>query len=59
VARQLAGVGRADSTAARQLGPSLPVVYRWPYDYSLPDAADDYVPQTIRLVPAGAGTDRR
>jgi cytochrome c oxidase subunit 1 len=26
-------------------GPSLPVVYRWPYDYSVPGAAQDYSPQ--------------
>jgi cytochrome c oxidase subunit 1 len=22
-------------------------VYRWPYDYSKPGAADDYIPQTV------------
>ena len=27
-------------------GPSLPVVYRWAYDYSVPGAKDDYLPQT-------------
>lgn len=25
----------------------LPVVYRWPYDYSLPDTTEDFIPQTI------------
>ncbi|MDX5438541.1 MAG: cytochrome c oxidase subunit I, partial [Pontibacter sp.] len=24
----------------------LPTVYRWPYDYSKPGAAEDYIPQT-------------
>ena len=27
----------------------LPKVYRWPYDYSKPGAADDYIPQTVPL----------
>lgn len=26
-------------------GPELPVVYRWAYDYSVPGAAEDYIPQ--------------
>ena len=26
-------------------GPALPVVYRWAYDYSVPGAADDFIPQ--------------
>jgi cytochrome c oxidase subunit 1 len=26
-------------------GPALPVVYRWPYGYSEPGAAEDYSPQ--------------
>jgi cytochrome c oxidase subunit I len=25
----------------------IPSVYRWPYDYSKPGAADDYIPQTV------------
>jgi cytochrome c oxidase subunit 1 len=25
----------------------LPVVYRWPYDYSKPGAKDDFIPQTV------------
>jgi len=36
-------------------GPTEPVVYRWPYDYSIPGAAEDYVPQTAPAVPAHAG----
>jgi len=28
-------------------GKELPVVYRWAYDYSVPGAADDYVPQNV------------
>ncbi|MGH8475341.1 MAG: cytochrome c oxidase subunit I [Methylococcales bacterium] len=27
-------------------GPKLPVVYRWPYDYSVPGASEDFIPQT-------------
>lgn len=27
----------------------LPVVHRWPYDYSNPDHEEDYVPQTVPL----------
>jgi cytochrome c oxidase subunit 1 len=26
-------------------GPTLPVVYRWAYDYSVPGAPDDFIPQ--------------
>jgi cytochrome c oxidase subunit 1 len=35
-------------------GPQLPEVHRWPYDYSLPGAPEDYVPQTVPIsqVPA-------
>jgi cytochrome c oxidase subunit 1 len=28
-------------------GKELPVVYRWAYDYSLPGAAEDFVPQNV------------
>ncbi|WP_282607589.1 cbb3-type cytochrome c oxidase subunit I [Pelagibius sp. Alg239-R121] len=28
-------------------GPSLPIVYRWAYDYSVPGAGRDYVPQNL------------
>lgn len=27
----------------------IPTVYRWPYDYSKPGAAEDFIPQTIPL----------
>lgn len=27
----------------------LPVVHRWPYDYSRPDKAEDFVPQTVPI----------
>ncbi len=27
----------------------IPIVYRWPYDYSKPGAADDFIPQNIPL----------
>jgi len=26
-------------------GPTLPIVYRWAYDYSVPGAAEDFIPQ--------------
>ncbi|MCY1312750.1 hypothetical protein D9M70_631990 [compost metagenome] len=26
---------------------SLPVVHRWPYDYSVPGVRQDFVPQTV------------
>ena len=25
----------------------IPTVYRWPYDYSKPNAKEDYIPQTV------------
>jgi len=28
-------------------GPKLPTVYRWAYDYSVPGAVDDFIPQTV------------
>jgi cytochrome c oxidase subunit I len=38
-------------------GPVEPVVHRWPYDYAVPGAPEDYIPQTVPLVPAApAGT---
>ena len=27
-------------------GDKLPVVHRWPYDYSVPGAKEDFIPQT-------------
>ncbi|MGH2375758.1 MAG: cytochrome c oxidase subunit I, partial [bacterium] len=38
-------------------GLALPEVHRWPYDYSVPGAKEDYIPQTVPLepVPARAG----
>ncbi|CUX61554.1 MULTISPECIES: cytochrome c oxidase subunit I [Agrobacterium tumefaciens complex] len=37
-------------------GRELPVVYRWPYDYSVPGAAQDFLPQNQ---PAPAGPSER
>lgn len=37
-------------------GKELPVVYRWPYDYSVPGAAEDFLPQNQ---PADAGPPER
>ena len=34
-------------------GPELPVVYRWAYDYSVPGASQDFLPQNM---PPGEGT---
>ena len=28
-------------------GESLPLVYRWAYDYSVPGAKDDFIPQNV------------
>ncbi|MFA5939203.1 MAG: cbb3-type cytochrome c oxidase subunit I [Sinimarinibacterium sp.] len=39
-------------------GPELPVVYRWAYDYSVPGAKDDFIPQNVppeRVEPAPDG----
>jgi cytochrome c oxidase subunit 1 len=36
-------------------GKELPVVYRWPYDYSVPGAAEDFIPQNQ---PDSAGLSR-
>jgi len=36
-------------------GDELPTVYRWPYDYSVPGATNDYIPQNVQAVPAAAG----
>jgi cytochrome c oxidase subunit 1 len=41
-------------------GETLPTVHRWPYDYSVPDAPEDYIPQTVPIaapVAGGAGPD--
>jgi cytochrome c oxidase subunit 1 len=32
-------------------GEKLPVVHRWPYDYSKPGAKTDFIPQTVPLEP--------
>jgi len=40
-------------------GPTLPVVHRWPYDYSVPNAPRDFIPQNVAPSPlpvqGGAG----
>jgi len=35
-------------------GPNLPTVYRWAYDYSVPGAAQDFIPQNV---PPGPGAN--
>ena len=35
-------------------GKELPVVYRWAYDYSVPGAAEDFIPQNQPPAPRGA-----
>lgn len=37
-------------------GAELPEVHRWPYDYSLFDEGDDYLPQTVPAGPVAAST---
>jgi cytochrome c oxidase subunit 1 len=39
-------------------GPTLPVVYRGPYEYSSPEVAEDWLPQDRRLAAAPAGVRR-
>ncbi|MCI0654989.1 MAG: cbb3-type cytochrome c oxidase subunit I [Methylococcaceae bacterium] len=39
-------------------GPKLPTVYRWPYDYSVPGASQDYIPQTQPPLGAPDGSGR-
>ncbi len=36
-------------------GPELPVVYRWAYDYSVPGADKDFIPQNVPPGPMTAG----
>jgi cytochrome c oxidase subunit 1 len=38
-------------------GAALPTVHRWPYDYSVPGAQDDFIPQTVSptAVPVAGG----
>ncbi len=36
-------------------GAHEPTVHRWPYDYSVPGATDDFIPQTVPAVPAVSG----
>ncbi len=36
-------------------GPELPVVYRWAYDYSVPGADKDFIPQNVPPGPTTAG----
>ena len=36
-------------------GKELPVVYRWAYDYSVPGAADDFIPQNVSPSEARVG----
>jgi cytochrome c oxidase subunit 1 len=38
-------------------GPNLPVVHRWAYDYSVPGAKQDYLPQTMSPEEAGVETE--
>jgi len=39
-------------------GPKLPVVYRWAYDYSVPGADQDFLPQTLAPVVATASNEQ-
>lgn len=46
----------ADSPPPHGNWSRLPVVHRWPYDYSLPGAPEDYVPQTVPVTAPAAGS---
>jgi cytochrome c oxidase subunit 1 len=48
----------ADSPPPHGNWPEPPVVYRWPYDYSVPGAAEDYLPQTVPIALAGRQVGR-
>jgi len=39
-------------------GATLPQVHRWAYDYSVPGAKQDYLPQNMEPVPAGTGNGK-
>jgi len=39
-------------------GATTPEVKRWPYDYSVPGAADDYIPQNVWPNPIPEETER-
>src|SRR5689334_24941033 len=38
-------------TGHGNFGPELPEVHRWAFDYSVPGATEDFVPQTVSSVP--------
>ena len=58
VAREHARVDGALAAAARQLGATLPTVYRGPYEYSVPGMTEDYLPQTQVVTGARASGAR-
>ncbi len=39
-------------------GPTLPTVHRWAYDYSVPGAAQDFIPQNVPQGEPGADGDK-
>ena len=40
-------------------GRELPVVHRWAYDYSVPGAPDDFIPQNVPVADGSAAADDR
>jgi cytochrome c oxidase subunit 1 len=38
-------------------GDKLPVVHRWPYDYSVPGAPEDFIPQNVSTDEVAATAD--
>ncbi|RMF32599.1 MAG: hypothetical protein D6747_08845, partial [Chlorobiota bacterium] len=40
-------------------GEHLPEVHRWPYDYSVPGASADFVPQTVPVEVEPSGEHHR
>jgi cytochrome c oxidase subunit 1 len=47
----------ADSPPPHGNWPRIPVVHRWPYDYSLPGAPEDYLLQTVPTAASPRGGD--
>jgi cytochrome c oxidase subunit 1 len=39
-------------------GPKDPEVYRWAYDYSVPGAKEDYIPQTLQVGPVAVAASK-
>ncbi len=49
--------GRTPPPKHGNFGKELPVVYRWAYDYSVPGADKDFIPQNVPPGPTTAGLE--